>query len=79
MSKIGDKIKDFFDVIKYKKKANSALNSYHTRNNEYIISLETIQTLTIEILNYQKQITKLKEENKKLKKEKEEKNDKIDN
>lgn len=74
-----NKIKDFFDVIKYKRQRNTVLNKYNSRNDDYITSLETIQTLTLEILNYQKQIVKYKDEIKKLKKEKEEKNDKVNN
>ena len=62
-----NKIKDFFDVIKYKRRANTALNKYEARNSDYIDALETVQTLTKEILNYQKQIAKLKQEKKDLK------------
>lgn len=65
--KIKDKTKDFFNVIKYKRQRNTALNNLNSRNDDYITALETIQTLTIEILNYQKQINKLKEDKKELK------------
>lgn len=68
-----NKIKDFFDVIKYKKQRNTALNRYEARNSDYITALETIQTLTKEILNYQKEITRFKNERKELKRLLEEK------
>lgn len=71
-----NKIKDFFDVIKYKKQRNTALNRYEARNSDYITALETIQTLTKEILNYQKEITRFKNERKELRKLLEEKTSK---
>ena len=71
--KIGDKIKDFFDVRKYKKQRNTALNMYESRNSDYIVALETVQTLVNQNVEYQKQIEKLKQEKKELKKIVEEK------
>ena len=61
------KIKDFFDVIKYKRKANSAINKYNARNEEYIDSLKTVQRLTDEKNELQNQIISLKEDKKELK------------
>lgn len=61
-------IRDLFDVIKYKKQRNTALNMYHSRNDEYILALETTQTLVIQNLELQKQLEKLKSERKELKK-----------
>ena len=61
--KIGDKIKDFFDVKKYKKQRNTAINKYEARNDDYIVALETVQTLVNQNVEYQKQIEKLKLEN----------------
>jgi len=71
--KIGDRIKDFFDVIKYKRQRNTALNKYEARNEDYIKSLETVQILVLQNVEFQKQIEKLKEEKKELKKLVEEK------
>lgn len=71
-----NKIKDFFDVIKYKRRANTALTMYESRNSDYIEALETIQILTKEILNYQKEITRFKNERKELKRLLEEKTSK---
>ena len=62
------KIQDLFDVIKYKRQRNTALNKYYARNDDYITSLETIQTLIKQNLNYQKIIEDLKRERKELKK-----------
>ena len=68
-----NKIKDFFDVIKYKRRANTALNRYEARNSDYIDALETVQTLTKQILSNQAEIMKLKNERKELKRLLEEK------
>ncbi len=68
-----NKIKDFFDVIKYKRRANTALNRYEARNSDYIDALETVQTLTKQILSNQAEIMKLKSERKELKRLLEEK------
>lgn len=62
------KIQDLFDVIKYKRQRNTALNKYYARNDDYITALETIQTLIKQNLNYQKIIEDLKRERKELKK-----------
>ena len=67
MKKIKNKILDFFDVIKYKRQRNTAMNKYNARNDDYISSLETIQILVIQNMEYQKQIEKLKSERKELK------------
>ena len=67
MGKITNKIKDLFDVIKYKRQRNTALNKYYARNEDYIELLETVPQLTKEILELQKQVKKLKEEKKELK------------
>ena len=63
-----NKIRDLFDVIKYKRQRNTALNKYYARNDDYITSLETIQTLVLQNVEFQKQIEKLKAEKKELKK-----------
>lgn len=62
------KIQDLFDVIKYKRQRNTALNKYYARNDDYVTALETIQTLIKQNLNYQKIIEDLKRERKELKK-----------
>ena len=66
--KLFNKIQDLFDVRKYRKKANTALNMYHSRNSEYILALETTQTLVLQNLELQKQLEKIKQERKELKK-----------
>ena len=71
--RLSEKIKDYFDTRKYKKQRNTALNMYEARNNDYIIALETVQTLVNQNVEYQKQIEKLKQERKELKKTIEEK------
>lgn len=71
-----NKIKDFFDVIKYKRRANTALTMYESRNSDYIEALETVQTLTKQILNNRAEIIKLKNERKELKRLLEEKTSK---
>lgn len=68
IKKIGNKIRDFFDVQKYRKKANSAINKYHARNDDYVSALETVQILVLQNVEFQKQIEKLKQERKELKK-----------
>lgn len=65
--KIVDKAKDFFNVIKYKRQRNTALNMYHSRNDDYIKALETTQTLVLQNLELQKQLEKIKNERKELK------------
>lgn len=62
-----NKIKDFFNVIKYKKQRNSAINKYNARNEDYIELLETIPMLVKKIENYEGQIRELKQERKELK------------
>lgn len=72
LNKISKKINDFFDVIKYKRKANTAINMYHARNEEYIEALKTMPILVNQILDLQNQVKKLKDERKELKAEIEE-------
>lgn len=62
-----NKIKDLFNVIKYKRQRNTAINKYNARNEEYIESLETLSLIVKQNLDYQNQIKKLKEERKELK------------
>lgn len=67
INKISKKIKDFFDVAKYKKQRNTAVTKYNARNEQYIEILETIPILVKKLDNYEEQIKKLKEERKELK------------
>lgn len=62
-----NKIKDFFDVIKYKKQRNKAINNYNARNEEYIELLETIPMLVKKLENYENQIKEQKKDIKELK------------
>ena len=59
--------KDFIDVKKYRIKASTIENKLNARNKDYILALETTQTLVIQNVELQKQVEKLKEERKELK------------
>lgn len=65
--KLKNVFKDFIDVKKYRIKANTIENKYNARNKEYILALETTQALVIQNVELQKQLEKLKEERKELK------------
>lgn len=65
--KIIDKFKDLFDVIKYRKKANAAINMYHSVNEKYIDVLETNSAQSKKMLEDYKEKLKMKEEIKELK------------
>ena len=67
MKNILNKFKDFFDVKKYKRQRNTAINKYNARNEEYIEILETIPMLEKKINNYEIQIKDYKKEIKELK------------
>jgi seryl-tRNA synthetase len=61
------KLKDFFDVRKYRIKMNTAINKYNSRNADYIKILEDYHELSIKIIELQNQVKELKEERKELK------------
>ena len=60
-------IKDFFNVIKYKRQRNTAINKYNSRNEEHVILLEDYHELSVRDMEKDKQIIKLKAEIKELK------------
>ena len=65
--KIKNKIKDLFDVMKYKRQKNTFENKYNSRNAEYIKVLEDYHELSIKCTNYENQIKDFKKEIKELK------------
>jgi predicted nucleic acid-binding Zn-ribbon protein len=65
--KIRNKIKDLFDVIKYKRQKNTFENKYNSRNAEYIKVLEDYHELSIKCTNYENQIKDFKKDIKELK------------
>lgn len=65
--KLKNVFKDFIDVKKYRIKANTIENKYNARNKEYILALETTQTLVMQNLELQKQLDKIRQERKELK------------
>lgn len=67
MKKLKNKIKDFFDVVKYKKQRNSFENKYNSRNADYIKVLEDYHELSIRCTNYENQIKEQKKEIKEYK------------
>ena len=67
LNKLKEKINDYFDVRKYRKKANTKENEANTLRKDYISALETVQTLVLQNVEFQKQIEKLKQEKKELK------------
>ena len=67
--KISRKIKDFFDVKKYKKEKNTFENKYLARNEQYIELLESDRSMLNENISLKEQVRELKKELKELKKE----------
>lgn len=65
--KIKNKVKDLFDVMKYKRQKNTFENKYNSRNADYIKVLEDYHELSIKCTNYENQIKDLKKETKELK------------
>lgn len=62
------KIKDLFDVAKYKRQRNTFENKYHAVNEKYIDLLEADRTMLNENVQLKEQIKELKKEIKELKK-----------
>lgn len=69
IKKINKKIKDFFDVKKYKRQRNSFENKYLARNEQYIELLESDRSMLNENISLKEQVRELKKEIKELKKE----------
>ena len=69
IKKINKKIKDLFDVKKYKRQKNTYENKYLARNEQYIELLESDRSMLNENVSLKEQIRELKKENKELKKE----------
>lgn len=67
MGKLKNKIKDFFDVVKYKRQKNTFENKYNSRNADYIKVLEDYHEKDLKCTNYENQIKELKQERKELK------------
>ena len=67
INKIKKYFKDFFDVIKYKRRSNAFENKYNSRNEEHVILLEDYHELSVRDMEKDKQIIKLKAEIKELK------------
>ena len=65
--KIINKIKDLFDVAKYKRQRNSFENKYNSRNADYVKVLEDYHELSIKNIDLQNQVKDLKAESKELK------------
>lgn len=67
MGKMKNKIKDFFDVVKYKRQRNTFENKYNSRNADYIKVLEDYHESSLKCTNYENQIKDQKKEIKELK------------
>lgn len=67
MTKLFKKIKDFFDVIKYKRKCNTFENDFNTLNKKYVSVLELLPIIITKTDNYENQIKNYKKEIKELK------------
>lgn len=67
MKKLFKKIKDFFNVIKYKRQRNTYENKYHARNDDYVTLLEDYHKLSIKELEERNQIKDYKKDIKELK------------
>lgn len=67
MKKLFKKIKDFFNVVKYKRQRNTFENKYNARNDDYVTLLEDYHKLSIKELEERNQIKEYKKENKELK------------
>ena len=63
------KIKDLFDVRKYKRQRNTFENKYLARNEQYIELLEADRSMLNENVSLKEQVRDLKKEIKELKKE----------
>ncbi len=69
IKKASRKIKDLFDVRKYKKQRNTFENKYLARNEQYIELLEADRSMLNKNIQLEAQIRDLKKEIKELKKE----------
>lgn len=67
MKKLFKKIKDFFNVIKYKRQRNTFENKYNARNDDYVKILEDYHELSLKEAELRNQIKDYKKENKELK------------
>lgn len=72
IKKASRKIKDLFDVRKYKKQRNTFENKYLARNEQYIELLEADRSMLNENVQLKEQIRELKKEIKELKRKIEE-------
>lgn len=67
MKKVFKKIKDFFNVIKYKRQRNTFENKYNARNDDYVKILEDYHELSLKEAELRNQIKDYKKEIKELK------------
>lgn len=67
MKKIFKKIKDFFNVVKYKRQRNTFENKYNARNDDYVTILEDYHELSLKEADLRNQIKDYKKEIKELK------------
>lgn len=67
MKKAFKKIKDFFNVIKYKRQRNTFENKYNARNDDYVKILEDYHELSLKETELRNQVKDYKKENKELK------------
>jgi len=67
IEKIGNKIKDFFAVRKYKRQRNTFENKYNARNDEYVTVLEDYHKLSIKETELRNRLKDCKKEIKELK------------
>lgn len=67
MKKIFKKIKDFFNVVKYKRQRNTFENKYNARNDDYVKILEDYHELSLKETELRNQVKDYKKEIKELK------------
>ena len=67
MKKKIKKIKDFFNVTKYKRQRNTFENKYNARNDDYVTILEDYHELSLKEAELRNQIKDYKKEIKELK------------
>ena len=67
IEKIGNKIKDFYAVRKYKRQRNTFENKYNARNDEYVTVLEDYHKLSIKETELRNRLKDCKKEIKELK------------
>lgn len=67
MKKALKKIKDFFNVTKYKRQRNTFENKYNARNDDYVKILEDYHELSLKETELRNQVKDYKKEIKELK------------